>query len=46
MVVSDHQAVFFSGLGDQNEGNANPTKDLFWKKWLNSDKEFQHVTKT
>jgi hypothetical protein len=46
MVVSDHQAVFFPRLGGQKKGNANPTKDLFWKKWLNADKEFQHVTKT
>jgi hypothetical protein len=46
MVVSDHQALFFSGVGDPKKGNANPTKDLFWKKWLNSNKEFQYVTKT
>jgi hypothetical protein len=46
MVVNDHQAMFFSGVGDPKKGNANLVKDLFWKKWLNLDKKFQHVTKT
>jgi hypothetical protein len=40
------EQCFFLALVTKKKGNANPTKDLFWKKWLNSDKEFQHVTKT
>jgi hypothetical protein len=31
MVVSDHKAVFFSGLGDQKKGNAILKKICFGK---------------